>query len=105
MKTTRNERSGDCILQIFENFCKKGMYFLFFIRTEGGVGGKLLNGQNLLSVTEVICRQSLTSTLHLATSLAHTPTSTTDECQHFMWLELMTVFIKNSDKSAIVFQK
>ena len=79
----RNKRSGDCILQIFQNLknlkfnAKRYLFSTWFwlvfypiwycsLRKTwwcgGGGGGDvcgLLNGQNPLSVTKVICRQSL----------------------------------------------
>ena len=76
-KTTRNKRSGGCILQIFirssfktwNTMSKRVCIFHLFlvgipsililsIKNRWEVGGGLLNGQNLLSVTKVICWQS-----------------------------------------------
>ena len=71
--TTRNKLSGGCVLQIFTrstfktwNKMYKEHVFLFdfgwswyCLLGTGGRGVGLLNGQNLLSVTKVICRWSL----------------------------------------------
>ena len=80
IKTSRNKRSGGCILHIFirstyvqnliERQCKKGIFHLILVHilsililsVMNRVGGEVLpNGQNLLSMTKIIYRQSLRS--------------------------------------------
>ena len=85
IKTKRNKRSGCCILQILKEVpskleiqCKKDIYMYFpfdfswysihfdivcqkqgSVCVWGGGEGGLLNRQNPLSMTKVICRQSI----------------------------------------------
>ena len=70
IKTKRNKRSGDCILQNLKYNVKKLCTFhlilvgilsilILSVKNRGGREGGFLNGQNLLSVAKVIFRQSL----------------------------------------------
>ena len=74
-KKTRNQRSSDCVLQIFiestfKTYVKVACIFhliligilsilILSIKNRGGGCGDSLNGQNPLSMRKVICQQSL----------------------------------------------
>ena len=89
IKATKNKRSGGCILEMFIRSTfktwniynvKRACIFIWFcpLRTCGGRVGVLLNGQNPLSVTKVICRQSLSTRLSLTL-----PVCPSHGCQKF----------------------